>query len=310
MTARNNAHDSGGGSVSPYVLLTLTMLFWGGNTVFARGVAAEVPPMNLSFWRWTVALVVLLPFGLRPMWEQRALYLRHWKIVTLLAVLSVTMFNSFLYHAVQYTPALNAILVTSVIPAATVLTSWLLFRDRIGWRMVAGSLVAFAGVLAIIAKGDPGTLFDLAFNRGDLFALASVAVWALYTTLFRKLPRELHPVGFMQAITIIGLVFIAPFYGRELIVGDVLVLSTGVILGIAYVGVFASVLAFIFFNKAVAAVGGSRAAQFNYLAPVFGGAMAIAFLGESLEWFHALGVALIFPGLYLATNRGVLLKRR
>jgi drug/metabolite transporter (DMT)-like permease len=224
--------------------------------------------------------------------------------VTLLAVLSVTMFNSLLYHAVQHTPALNAILVTSVIPAATVLTSWLLFRDRIGWRMVTGSLVAFAGVLFIIAKGDPSALFDLSFNRGDLFALASVAVWALYVALFRKLPRELSPVGFMQTITIIGLVFIVPLYGRELAVGNVLVLTRGAILGIAYVGVFASALAFIFFNKGVAAVGGSRAAQFNYLTPIFGGAMAIAFLGESLEWFHAFGVALIIPGLYLAANRG------
>ena len=304
MTVRNNAHETGGGSISPYVLLTLTMLFWGGNTVFARGIADQVPPMNLSFWRWTIAFVVLLPFGLRPMWEQRTLYLRHWKIVTLLAILSVTMFNSFLYHAVQYTPALNAILVTSVIPAATVLASWLLFRERIGWRMAAGSLVAFAGVLAIIAKGDFRALFDLAFNRGDLFALASVVVWALYVALFRKLPNEVHPVGFMQAITIIGLVFIVPFYGRELVAGDVLVISTGAILGILYVGVFASVLAFTFFNKGVVAVGGSRATQFNYLTPVFGGAMAIVFLGESLEWFHALGVALIFPGIYLATKRG------
>jgi drug/metabolite transporter (DMT)-like permease len=304
MPIGNNAHEAGGGSISPYVLLTLTMLFWGGNTVLARGIAGDVPPMNLAFWRWTVALVVLLPFGLRPMWEQRALYLRHWKIVTLLAVLSVTMFNSLLYHAVQHTPALNAILVTSVIPAATVLTSWLLFRDRIGWRMVTGSLVAFAGVLFIIAKGDPSALFDLSFNRGDLFALASVVVWALYVVLFRKLPRELNPVGFMQTITIIGLVFIVPLYGRELAVGNVLVLTRGAILGIAYVGVFASALAFIFFNKGVAAVGGSRAAQFNYLTPIFGGAMAIVFLGESLEWFHAFGVALIIPGLYLAANRG------
>ena len=304
MSPSDKVDGAGGGSVSPYVLLTLTMLFWGGNAVLARGIAAEVPPMNLSFWRWVVALAVLLPFGLRPMWEQRALYLRHWKIVTLLAILGVTGFNSFLYHAVQYTPALNAILVTSVIPAATVMTSWLLFRDRIGWRMAAGSLVAFAGVFAIIVRGDPGALFDLRFNRGDLFALASVAVWALYTTLFRKLPREFHPVGFMQAITIIGLVFIVPFYGRELAAGDVLVLSRGAVFGIAYVGIFASVLAFIFFNKGVTAVGGSRAAQFNYLTPVFGGAMAIVFLGESLEWFHAVGVALILPGLYLAANRG------
>lgn len=303
MPPREKLEETGRSGVSPYVLLTLTMLFWGGNAVFARGIAADVPPMNLSFWRWMVALVVLLPFGLRPMWEQRALYLRHWKIVTLLAILGVSGFNSFLYHAVQYTPALNAILVTSVIPAATVLTSWLLFRDRIGWRMVAGSLVAFSGVLAIIARGDPGALFDLGFNRGDLFALAAVAVWALYTALFRKLPRELNSVGFMQAITIIGLVFILPFYGRELFTGQVLVLSRNAILGIAYVGLFASVLAFIFFNKGVVAVGGSRAAQFNYLTPVLGGTMAIVFLGESLEWYHAVGVALILPGLYLAANR-------
>lgn len=308
MSPGDNADAPDQGNLTSYVLLTLTMLFWGGNTVFARGIADQVPPMNLSFWRWTVALVVLLPFGLRPMWEQRALYLQHWKIVTLLAILSVTMFNSFLYHAVQHTPALNAILVTSVIPAATIVTSWLLFRDRIGWRMVAGSFVAFVGVLAIIAKGDPGILFGLAFNRGDLFALASVAVWALYVALLRKLPAEAHPLGFMQAITIIGLVFIAPLYGRELLVGDVLVLSLSSILGILYVGIFASVLAFTFFNRGVAAVGGSRATQFNYLSPVFGGAMAIVFLGESLEWFHALGVALIIPGLYLATKRGPLRK--
>ena len=304
MSTGNDTRDAGSGAVSPYILLTLTMVFWGGNVVFARAVADDVPPLNLSFWRWVVALVVLLPFGLRPMWEQRRMYLRQWKLVTLLAILSVSVFNSFLYLAVQYTPAMNVILITSVIPAVTVLVSWILFRDRVAWRMAAGSFIAFVGVLAIIARGDPRIILDLGFNRGDLFALVSVVTWAFYVALFRKLPRELHPVGFMQAIIIVGLVFIVPFYGRELIAGDVIVVSRNAVLAILYVGVFASAFAFIFFNKGVTAVGGSRAAQFNYLTPVFGGAMAIIFLGESLEWFHALGVAFIFPGIYLTANRG------
>jgi len=287
-------------ATSPYVLLTLCFLFWSGNSVFARGAADIMPPMNLAFLRWGVGIIVLFPFAASALWRERAIYRKHWKIFLLIAITGVTGFNSLIYHAVQHTTAIHATLITAAVPAASVIASWLAYRETISWRTALAMLVAFVGVLVVISNGDVGIIASFAFNVGDLIAVLAVISWTIYSVGLRAMPRGVNPMGFLLGVMIVGWFFLVPFYAYDMATGTRAALTLGNVAGVVYLGVFASVVAFAFFNYGVARLGANRANVFNYLAPIFSGVLAIAFLGETFEWFHALSIVLIFGGIYLA----------
>ena len=287
-------------ATSPYVLLTLCFLFWSGNSVFARGAADVMPPMNLAFLRWGVGIIVLFPFAIRPLWRDRAIYVRHWKIFLIIALAGVTGFNSLIYHAVQHTTAIHATLITAAVPAASVIASWLAYRETISWRTALAMMVAFVGVLVVISNGEFGVLASFAFNSGDLIAVLAVISWTIYSVGLRAMPRGTNPMGFLLGVMIVGWIFLVPFYVYDISTGTHAALTVGNVAGVLYLGVFASVVAFAFFNFGVARLGANRANVFNYLAPIFSGVLAVVFLGETLEWFHGASIVLIFGGIYLA----------
>ncbi len=288
---------------SPYVLLTVCFLFWSGNSVFARGAADTMPPMNLAFWRWGVGILVLFPFAARALWRDRATYRAHWKLFLVVAVAGVTGFNSFVYHAVQHTTAIHTTLIVSAIPAASVVAAWLVFRETVSWRTALGILIAFVGVIVVISNGDVGVFSALAFNVGDLIALLAVVAWTVYSVGLRAMPRGLDPMGLLLGVMIVGWLFLIPFYGYELANGQRAAFTVGNVAGVVYLGVFASVVAFALFNHGLSKIGPTRANVFNYLSPIFSGVLAVAFLGEALEWFHGISIVLIFVGIYFAQNR-------
>ncbi|MGB8424706.1 MAG: DMT family transporter, partial [Desulfobacterales bacterium] len=169
---------NGSSIIMPYVLLTLTVLFWSGNFVIGRGIHAEVPPISLAFWRWFTALVLLLPFALPAMVRQRDLIGRHWKLLCLLAILSVTNFNTFIYLALQSNTVINTVLINSLTPVFIVFVSWIGFREKISVLQGLGGLMSFAGLIWIITRGQPALLFTVRFSRGDLWTLAAALSWA------------------------------------------------------------------------------------------------------------------------------------
>ena len=101
---------------SPYLLLVLTTLFWSGNFVLGRGVHTVFTPFTLSFWRWAVALAILLPFVWTSLCGQAPLLRRHWAILLLLSILGVVNFNTFVYIGLQTTTATNAVIMLSITP--------------------------------------------------------------------------------------------------------------------------------------------------------------------------------------------------
>jgi drug/metabolite transporter (DMT)-like permease len=287
----------------PYLLLILTTLFWSGNFVLSRGMHAAIPPMALSFWRWLVALLILLCFAHRQLWGQRQLLRDHSGFILVQGILGVTGFNTLLYLAMQYTTAINAVLVNSCIPVLIVLFSWLLHRETLRLRQCLGVLVSLMGVLSIMAKGEVATLLQVSFNRGDLLVLAAAAAWALYSSNLKNYPAGLHPLAYLTAINIVGLTGIFPLYLFELHSGNSFSLTPATVVTILYVAVFASILAFIFWNRAIRTIGANKAGPFVHLMPVFSTILAVLFLGESLAWYHAQGVALIFVGIVMTTFR-------
>src|SRR5271170_5503270 len=191
--------------VSPYSLLVYAMVFWAGNAIVGRAVNREIPAITLSFWRWTIAFALLLPFTFRQIWRHWPVILRHWRLLLLYDLLGLVGCNVLTYGALHYTTAVNSSLINSATPIFVMCLSFLLFGDRIQPRQMIGVLVSLLGVVAIVSGGQLGALGGLAVNRGDLMMLTSIA-------LLRRKPEGLPPMTFLAVLMGMGALLELPFY--------------------------------------------------------------------------------------------------
>lgn len=286
---------------SPYLLLILTTLFWSGNFVLGRAVRQLVPPIALSFWRWAIALLILLPFTWSGLREQWPILRRHWQSLTVLGILGVANFNTFVYIGLQSTTATNAVLLISTAPVMIVALSFVLLRMPVNRWQILGITLSLLGVVVIVSKGAPQTLLAQRLNSGDLWIVAAILSWALYSVCLKWRPDGLGPLTFLAATIVIGVLVIFPLYGWDLSQGVTLEINAVTLASILYVAVFPSILAYIFWNRAVADLGANRSGQFLHLMPAFGTILSFLLLGERLYTFHVLGIALIALGIFLAT---------
>lgn len=288
---------------NPYLLLTLTVLFWSGNMVIGRGIRAEIPPLSLAFWRWLIAFLCVLPLALphlRGQWRPLA---SGWKIILLLGTLGVGGYNTLAYIALQYTAATNAVLLNSFIPIATIAISWAFLGKALRPREGLGVIISLVGALTIIARGDPGVLAALNLNQGDVWMLGAVLVWAVYTVGLAWRPAGVHPMLMLAAMTLVGLLVLFPAMLWEMAAGRQIHWSASSLSALAYVGIFPSFIGYIFYNRGVAEVGANRASLFIHLMPVFGTVLSAVFLGELPLWYHYLGITLIFTGIGLTMKK-------
>ena len=286
----------------PYLLLSLTALFWAGNIVLARYVAGHVPPMTLSCVRWIGAFFMLLPFA----WPHLA---RDWPALRarlpLIAVLSATGFainNALSYWALQYTEALNALLIQSSGPLFVALWSLALFGVRLTWAQLTGIAISLAGVLIIILRGDIAALASIQFNKGDVMFAGALLAFGLYSALMPRRPVT-HQLSLIICTTGGGALLLLPFSIWEFANGLTLKPDVTTLVTLAYVVIFPSTLAYLFFNRGIALIGPNRAAPFFHLVPVFGSAMAIVLLGEQPRLFHLVGYLLVLAGVVIAARQ-------
>jgi len=287
---------------SPYFLLVLATMFWAGNFVIGRAVHLEVPPIGLSFWRWGGALIIVIPFAWSHLRDQRVPIGESWRILVVLGALGVGCFSTFVYIGLHSTTATNAVLIMSTVPVTIVGLSRLLLKESITARQGVGILTSFLGVMIIIIKGHPELLFELRLGVGDLWILGAVFSWALYSVLLKWRPLGLHPLGFLASTIMVGLAMLLPLYGWERISGVRMNADIVTIASVTYLALFPSVLAFVFWNRAVSEIGPNRAGLFIHLVPAFGTVLSMVFLGESLYGFHLVGITLICFGIFLTTS--------
>ena len=286
----------------PYLLLTMAVLFWAGNFILGRAFHNEIPPVALAFWRWVgAALLVTLP-ALPHLRRDRQALLGSWPAILLLSTLGIAAFNTLAYSGLQYTEAINAFLLQSLMPVLIVLLSFLIFREKVTRLQCAGILVSLCGAVTIIARGDAEILLSLSINRGDLMVFTAIACYAGYTVMLRKRP-QVHPLAFIATTFWLGSLILVPLYLWETLTVATLELKPTTMLVIGYVIVFPSIVSYLCYNRGVELVGANRAGLFIHLMPVFGGLMAVLFLGEVFCWYHGVGILLIGAGIYLATRK-------
>ena len=286
----------------PYTLMTLAVLFWAGNFILGRAFHSDIPPIALAFWRWTVASLLIIGPAFKHLRRDRAEIIRHWPAVLLLAGLGIAAFNTLAYTGLQYTQAINAFLIQSLMPVLIVALSYIIFRERIQALQAVGIFISLCGAAAIIAHGNPKVFLNLTFNRGDLFVATAILCYAGYSVMLRKRP-QVHPLSFIAATFCIGTVILFPLYLWECLNVRMMPLEWLSFAVVGYVAVFPSIVSYLCFNRGVELIGANRAGLFIHLMPVFGSLMAISFLGEVFLWYHAVGIALISAGIYLATRR-------
>lgn len=299
---RHNISRLGAGWNSAYLLLTITAMSWSGNMIAGRAAREFVPPMALSFWRWLLALLLLLPFAWPHIKKDWPVLRRRWPILLMFGSVGAGTFSALLYSGLQYTTALNANALNAAQAAMIVVMGMLIFRDSASRSQIFGVLLSLVGVLAIVSKGDPAVLLALRINVGDAIILLAGLLWAFYAVLLRKRP-DVHPLSFFAAILVVGLMVVAPLYLHELSRGRRIVQAPESWLCLAFVAVFPSLIAQMFFNRGVELIGSARAGQFLNISPALGALLSILLLGERFGLYHLVGMVLIGAGILLGERR-------
>ena len=285
-----------------FLLLALATLFWAGNWVLGRALRDVFEPAALNFWRWLIAVLVLLPFALPRLRGHLATIRRSAGLLFTLSFLGVALFQWLVYAGLKTTTAVNAVLLNSSMPAFMLLCSWAIDRERCTPRQLAGMLISLAGILVILSRGDPASLARLEFHSGDALILLAMPVWGVYSVLLKRRPPELDGVAFLFVISLIGVVLLLPAFALEAYYAPPRWPGAAGVAAALYVGLAASVGAFICWNRGVAIVGANAAGFTVHLLPAFGTLLAMVFLGEFFHPFHAAGIATILVGVVVATR--------
>jgi drug/metabolite transporter (DMT)-like permease len=282
-----------------YILLTIGACFWAGNAIVGRAARDVVPPMALSFSRWTLALVILLPFAWPHLKRDWPKLKANWPVVLAMGVIGIGMFNSFLYTGLANTTAMNGLLIQSAQPAVILGLGALFMGDQIGRWQWAGLALSLGGVSVILTQGHPEILLNMRLNKGDALIATGLLAWGIYSILLRKRPM-VHPMSFLAATIICGLMLVTPLFLWEYAEGARTQMGWDAALAMLYVGIFPSLIAYMFFNRGVELLGSAQAGLFMNVMPLIGAGLAILLLGEELRLFHIAGLVMVLGGVLLA----------
>ena len=282
------------------ILLIASSFFWSGN-FFAGKIAynLELSPFKLSFFRWTLAFIILLPFTYREIKKSFKYYKENLLLISLIAFLGVTIFNSFTYISLQTTLVINSALMNSVTPVLIIGFSWLIFKTRTTLFQFIGIFLSVSGAFCIILKGNLNNLYSFQFTSGDIWMFIAALSWCMYSVLLNKIDKNLSKLATLEVLIFIGLIFLIPLYLIESS-NSTFIPNNSDFLIIIYVAIFASIISFFSWNMGVSIIGANRAGLFLHLIPVFSSIWAINFLGEKFAFFHLLGTIFILSGIILS----------
>ncbi|TMJ47499.1 MAG: DMT family transporter [Alphaproteobacteria bacterium] len=286
----------------PYLLLSITALCWAGNAIVGRLAAGHIAPVTLSFLRWSLAFIIILPFAWKHLERDWPAIRARLGTMFVLSVTGIGAFNTLQYWALEHTQALNTLLLQSAGPLIVAVWSLVLLGVRLTLTQGLGVMLSLTGVLVILLHGDLTALSSITFNKGDLIFIAALVIFGFYSVLTLKRPA-IHGLSFVAFTFGCGAACLIPLLMFELFTRPLMALDAANLLSVFYVAVFPSTLAYLCFNRGVQLIGANRAAPFFHVVPVFGSIMAIVFLGEHPQAFHIIGFALVLAGVFVASRQ-------
>ena len=286
----------------PYLLICITYMTWAFNIVLGRFVAGHFPPVALSFLRWGIAFLILLPFAWPYLKRDWPVIRKYLPILTVLAITGTSAYNTMAYWGLQYTEAINALLTQSTAPLIIAVWTFAMYGDRLTQRQVIGILISTAGVIVILCRGDIEVLRSISFNRGDIWFFSALVIFAFYSALMKKRPA-MHPLSFLAFSMGWGTFWLIPVFVWELSTGKTIPTDMFAAFTIAYVAIFPSIIAYICYNRALELIGANRVGVLYPLIVAFGAVFAIVLLGERPQLYHAAGCVLVLGGAIIATRK-------
>lgn len=285
----------------PYIYLVLATILWGGNFVIGRAVSGEIPPITLAFLRWCVAFLVFFPIAYKQVKADIHKFKKHWKVVLVLSITGVACFNTLVYIGVHYTTSINASLMNSLTPIFIYILAFLFLKSRVTRLQIVGTFISLIGVLFILSDGKMENIIHFSFNVGDLIVLVAVLCWSIYSLLIKQYANELPSFSTFLVTIGVGAILLLPFSMFELATSpETINWSMKTISAILYVGIFASIVAFLSWNYGVVQMGASRASIFLNFIPVFSSIFATIFIGEKLLLAQVIGGIAVITGVLLA----------
>lgn len=284
-----------------FAYLLLPIFFWSGNYILGRmTVSSGIDPFSISFLRWSLACLLILPFAYKKLWLEKHIIAKNWPLLVLFGWLGICNYNLFLYIGLSSTTVTNAVLLNSIMPVMILIAARLLLGNKTSWLQNTGIFISTMGAVTIVSRGSLDTFLHLSFSRGDLWIIAAAVSWAIYSVMIIKRPKGMSLLGFFACTALIGTAFQAPLFflfGTSTL-SDFTFSNWAAII---YMGIFASIGAFLCWNIGIQKLGAPTAGHFIHLLPVFSIGLSVVFLGEQLLSFHYSGIALIFSGIFVAT---------
>lgn len=285
------------------LLLWVVPALWSSNYIIARLASGVIAPHALALGRWTLALALMLPFVGRELLKQGLPWRHEWKQLLMLGATGMWICGAWLYLGAHTTTATNIALIYAATPVAIAALGVKLLHERMSMAQRVALGCALAGVLFIIAKGNPENLLTVQFAAGDGWVVAAAIAWTLYSVLLKRWPSVLSPAARLAAIIMGGIAMLLPFTLYEHLSGPPLPFTPMAVWLVVLAAVLPGVLSYTAYSYLQRELGASRTALLLYLSPVYGAANAWLFLGEVPGWYHAAGAALILPSIWLATRR-------
>jgi len=292
---------SGDSEIAGYAAGLLTWVLAGGVFVAAKGAIDEMPPWTLCFWRLLIATLILLPFVRHHFAEMGAFLRKHWLHALFVGAIGLGFTQGLMFTALSYTTAVTAGIIFSTTPIITLVLARFVLREDMGPWQVAGSIVAFAGIVVIAIRGSLAVLFSLDLSIGDLIVVCAAVVFSFYAVLLKRAKFELPRLSLLVILMSGAVIATFPFFLVELLNGDHSNLAWRGYLALAYAAIPGGGLMYFLYNWSVDVLGASRAQGLLYSQMVFTAILAWLILGESIEWYHLVGAALIIVGVILVT---------
>ncbi len=284
---------------TPTVLLTLTAMMWASNAMFGQLVVGEITPYALVLGRWLLVAVVMWSLYGRQVREHFPEIRAKLGIVTFMAVAGFTGFNTLFYIASAQTTGINIGILQGSMPALVMIGAFFAYGDRVKPLGIVGVIVTLIGALTVASKGEFERLAAFAFNQGDLLMLLACVLYCIYTVAIRVRP-QVPGAALFTFFAVVAAVTAAPMAIWEAAQpGYPWPTTDGLMLTVA-VAIFPSCLAQLFFLRGVDLIGPGKAGVYINLVPIFASVMAVFILGEVFALYHALALALVLGGIWLA----------
>ena len=282
-----------------YALLVITTWCWGLNAIISRLAVGEISPMQLVTLRWLGAVLLLLLIARRHILRDWPILCRHLPYLCLMGACGFSAFNALFYVAGHHTTAVNIGVLQGSIPIFVLLGNLMFLRQSIRPIQGIGVVLTLLGVVTVASHGDFAQLGELRVNRGDGFVLIGCIFYAAYSVGLSRRP-DVSALGLFAVMAASAWLASLPLVTIETLQqGWAAPSATGWLLAVL-VTLLPSFVAQIFFIQGVSLIGSGRAGVFVNLVPVFASIMAVLFLRERFEFYHATALLLVLGGIGLS----------